>query len=170
MKNKKIIIIGITIAIVLLLVIFGIFIYKKILKNKENQEDSQDEVYTKTPETVIKSTSENPIEKNGIEVTNIKIFRETPTSVQIDATIYNRSDKTLHGFFIEIGLYDVNGKYLYSISKNHKNDFKPNEKYLFHTGIGGDDEVAEIASAKIISTGNELENDVVEYMNSYSEN
>lgn len=143
MKNKKLMIV-ICIAIILMLIIGIVLFIKK--KNSGNTE-----IYQKKPDTVIKSTRKNPIKLEGFEVTNIDIFKTTDTSLEVKATVVNKSDTLVNGFFIEIGLYDEKGKMVTEIAENHAEEIKPGETYVLESIVVGLKNAPEITSAKILS-------------------
>ena len=97
MKNKKQkIIILITIIVIMTI---GIIAYIAI-KNNNNKNAGKEE-YQEKPDMVIKSTGENPIKLEGFEVTQIDIFKTTDTSLEVKATVVNKTDAIVKGFFIE---------------------------------------------------------------------
>ena len=147
MKNKKLRII-ICLAVILFLTI-GIIVFISIKNN--NSKTAEKEEYQKKPDMVIKGTEENPIKLEGFEVTNIDIFKTTETSLEVKATIVNKSDTSVNGFFIEIGLYDKKGKMVTEIAKNSTEKMKPGESYVLNSSVVGLKETKEITSAKLIS-------------------
>ena len=147
MKNKKLRII-ICLAVILFLTI-GIIVFISIKNN--NSKTAEKEEYQKKPDMVIKGTEENPIKLEGFEVTNIDIFKTTETSLEVKATIVNKSDTSVNGFFIEIGLYDKKGKMVTEIAKNSTEKMKPGESYVLNSNVVGLKETKEITSAKLIS-------------------
>lgn len=147
MKNKKLRII-ICLSILLILII-GIIVFIAI-KNNNNKNAGKEE-YQEKPDMVIKSTGENPIKLEGFEVTNIDIFKTTETSLEVKATIVNKSDTPVYGFFIEIGLYDEKGKKVTEIVKNSDEKMKPGDSYVLESSVVGLKKAKEITSAKLIS-------------------
>ncbi len=141
MKNKKQKII-ILITFILIMTI-GIFVFIAIKNNSKT--------YQKKPDTVIKGTRKNPINLDGFEVTKIDIFKTTDTSLEVRATVVNKTDAIVKGFFIEIGLYDENGKMVTEIAENHAEEIKPGESYVLESSVVGLKESKEITSAKLIS-------------------
>ena len=152
MKNKKSIII--CISIIALIIVIGIAVFSKVNKKQDNigkQEGQQEEVDNRKPDIVIQGTEGSKIELKGFEVTKIDIFKTTDISLDVKANIVNNSSETVKGFFIEIGLYDKKGKKVTTIAENHEEEIKPGETYVLESGVVDEKKIAEIASAKIIS-------------------
>ena len=147
MKNKKLMIV-ICIAIILMLII-GIVLFIFLKKNTIKNEDT--EIIQNKADMVIKSTKENPIELEGFEATNIDIFKISETSLEVKATIVNKSDVVVKGFFIEIGLYDNKGEKVTEIAENHAEEIKPGETYVLESSVAGLKNAPEITSAKILN-------------------
>lgn len=147
MKNKKLMIV-IYIAIILMLII-GIVLFIFLNKNTRKNEDT--EIIQNKADMVIKSTKENPIELDGFEATNIDIFKISETSLEVKATIVNKSDVVVKGFFIEIGLYDNKGEKVTAIAENHAEEIKSGESYILESSIEGLENASEITSAKILN-------------------
>lgn len=147
MKNKKLMIV-ICIAIILMLII-GIVLFIFLKKNTIKNEDT--EIIQNKADMVIKSTKENPIELEGFEATNIDIFKISETSLEVKATIVNKTDVLVKGFFIEIGLYDDKGEKVTEIAENHAEEIKPGETYVLESSVAGLKNAPEITSAKILN-------------------
>lgn len=147
MKNKKLMIV-ICIAIILVLII-SIVLCIFLKKNTKKNEDI--ESIQNNPDIVIKGTKENPIELDGFEATNIDIFKISETSLEVKATIVNKSDVVVKGFFIEIGLYDDKGEKVTAIAENHAEEIKSGESYILESSIEGLENASEITSAKILN-------------------
>lgn len=138
----------ICIAIILMLII-GIVLFIFLKKNTIKNEDT--EIIQNKADMVIKSTKENPIELEGFEATNIDIFKISETSLEVKATIVNKSDVVVKGFFIEIGLYDNKGEKVTAIAENHAEEIKSGESYILESSIEGLENASEITSAKILN-------------------
>ncbi len=138
----------ICIAIILMLII-GIVLFIFLNKNTRKNEDT--EIIQNKADMVIKSTKENPIELEGFEATNIDIFKISETSLEVKATIVNKSDVLVKGFFIEIGLYDDKGEKVTEIAENHEEEIKAGETYVLESSVAGLKNVPEITSAKILN-------------------
>lgn len=138
----------ICIAIILMLII-GIVLFIFLKKNTIKNEDT--EIIQNKADMVIKSTKENPIELEGFEATNIDIFKTTETSLEVKATIVNKTDVLVKGFFIEIGLYDDKGEKVTEIAENHAEEIKAGETYVLESSVAGLKNVPEITSAKILN-------------------
>lgn len=138
----------ICIAIILMLII-GIVLF--IFLNKNTRKNEETEIIQNKADMVIKSTKENPIELEGFEATNIDIFKTTETSLEVKATIVNKTDVLVKGFFIEIGLYDDKGEKVTEIAENHAEEIKPGETYVLESSVAGLKNAPEITSAKIIN-------------------
>lgn len=147
MKNKKLMIV-ICIAIILMLII-GIVLFIFLKKNTIKNEDT--EIIQNKADMVIKSTKENPIELEGFEATNIDIFKISETSLEVKATIVNKTDVLVKGFFIEIGLYDDKGEKVTEIAENYAEEIKPGETYVLESSVAGLKNAPEITSAKILN-------------------
>lgn len=154
MKNKKLSIIICIIVILVLTICVVLFIKKK--------NSGKTETYQKKPDTVIKGTEEKPIKLEGFEVTNIDIFKTTDTSLEVKATVVNKSDTLVNGFFIEIGLYDEKGKMVTEIAKNCTEKMNPGESYTLNSSIVGLKKAKEITSAKLISLEKETTSNMEE--------
>ena len=146
MKNKKIKII-ICIAIILLLIVCTLIVISIMKKNKKNESKEEQQ---KRPDIIIQGTEEKPIELKGFEVTNIDIFKTSDTSLQVKATIVNKLDVEVDGFFIEIGLFDKKEKYITEVVKNYKEVLKPGESIIIQSNIVGLKKAKEVSSAKIL--------------------
>ncbi len=158
MINKKLRII-ICIAMILILTI-GIIVFIAI-KNNNNKNAGKEE-YKEKPDMVIKSTGENPIKLEGFEVTNIDIFKTTDTSLEVKATVVNKSDTLVNGFFIEIGLYDEKGKMVTEIAKNCTEKMNPGGSYTLNSSIVGLKKAKEITSAKLLNLEKETASSIEE--------
>ena len=158
MKNKKLMIV-ICIAIILMLII-GIVLFIFLKKNTRKNEDT--EIIQNKADMVIKSTKENPIELEGFEATNIDIFKTTETSLEVKATIVNKSDVLVKGFFIEIGLYDDKGEMVTEIAENHTEEIKSGENYILEASVVGIKNTLDITSAKILKLEKETTSNMEE--------
>lgn len=158
MKNKKLRII-ICLAMILILTI-GIIVFIAI-KNNNNKNAGKEE-YQEKPDMVIKSTGENPIKLEGFEVTQIDIFKTTDTSLEVKATVVNKTDAIVKGFFIEIGLYDENGKMVTEIAENHAEEIKPGDSYVLESSVVGLKKAKEITSAKLLKLEKEITSNMEE--------
>ena len=131
------------------MLIIGIVLFIFLKKNTIKNEDT--EIIQNKADMVIKSTKENPIELEGFEATNIDIFKTTETSLEVKATIVNKSDVLVKGFFIEIGLYDDKGEKVTEIAENHEEEIKAGETYVLESSVVGLKNAPEITSAKILN-------------------
>ena len=151
MKNKKSIIIGII--FIIFIIAIGIFIYSKKNKTQDVEEKKNEEIQedNRKPDITIYGTEENKIELNGFEVTKIDLFKTTDLLLETKANIVNNTDETVNGFFIEIDLFDKNGKKVTTIAENHEEEIKPGETYVLESAIINEKKSMDIVSAKIIS-------------------
>ena len=151
MKNKKSIIIGIL--FIIFIIAIGIFIYSKKNKTQDVEEKKNEEIQedNRKPDITIYGTEENKIELNGFEVTKIDLFKTTDLLLETKANIVNNTDETVNGFFIEIDLFDKNGKKVTTIAENHEEEIKPGETYVLESAIINEKNSMDIVSAKIIS-------------------
>lgn len=178
-KNKKIYIFS---GILILLLIIVIIILS-IINNKEGKENNNennhedidmelsDEIVENIPSNKIegvskviniKSTKENPIEKDNIEVTNVEII-DNFGDLQATSTLKNNSSEELNGFFIEIDFLDKDGNVVTSIAENSEQKVKPNEEFTFYNSVvearnTGDIVTARISFIEKSSTKNSIEN------------
>lgn len=160
-KKKKIYIFS---GILVLLVIIAVTIFVVINNkdsNKNNDEDIDMELsnesvdniqsnnYEGTPQVItIKSTKENPIEKDNVEVTNIEIT-DNFGDLQVTTTLKNNSNEFLNGFFIEIDLLDKDGKVVTSISQDSEQKVEANTEFTFTTGVVQLPNAIDIVNARI---------------------
>ena len=163
MKNKKgrIIIIGI-IVILLLIALFFIVLSKKnnlfsnitkqeIEKNTKNEEinsDNNSEVIL-TSTMIIKSTKEKPIEKDGIEISNMQIVIKT-NELNVETTLKNNTNEDLNGFFIHIDLLDENNKRITSITEGSDEILKAHGEIKLYNNVSGLKKNSEIKDIKIV--------------------
>lgn len=159
MKNKKISII----IFMIIIVIIGICAFLVIYMN--NKKNSGTEKYSRQPDIVIKGTKENPIKLEDFEVTNIDIFKKTETSLEVNATVVNKSDIQVKGFYIEIGLFDEEGKKVTEVAKKYIEDINPKEKYNLKASIVGLKNASEITSAKILRIDKDIKTGMQEILN-----
>ena len=149
----------ICIAIILMLII-GVVLFIFLKKNTQKNEDT--EIIQNKADTIIKGTKENPIELEGFEATNIDIFKTTDTSLEVKATIVNKSDVLVKGFFIEIGLYDDKGEMVTEIAENHTEEIKSGENYILEASVVGIKNTLDITSAKILKLEKETTSNMEE--------
>lgn len=162
MENKKKIYIfsGILVLLVIIAVTIFVVINNKD-SNKNNDEDIDMELsnesvdniqsnnYEGTPQVItIKSTKENPIEKDNVEVTNIEIT-DNFGDLQVTTTLKNNSNEFLNGFFIEIDLLDKDGKVVTSISQDSEQKVEANTEFTFTTGVVQLPNAIDIVNARI---------------------
>lgn len=159
MKNKKTKII-IIIAIVLIIAISVSLLV--IVKNNKSNKVGKKEPYQRKPDIVIKGTEENPIKLEGFEVTNIDINKINKNCLEVKATVVNKSDKTVKGFLIEIGLFNKEGKMITEVAKNYTEEIKPNEKYVLSSNVVGLKKSSDITSAKILKLDKEISSNIIE--------
>lgn len=159
MKNKKI---KIVFCIAILLIILGCIVYFGFIR-KSNSRNT--EIYQNQPDMVIKSTKEKPMESEGFEVTNIDIFKTTKTSLELKATIVNKSNVLVNGFFVEIGFFNEKDELITEIAKNYTEDIKSGETYVLDASIVGLKDTSDIASAKILNIEKEISANIQEEFN-----
>jgi len=158
MKNKKLMVVICIATILILIISIVLFIFLK--KNTQKNEDT--EIIQNKADTIIKGTKENPIELEGFEATNIDIFKTTDTSLEVKATIVNKSDVLVKGFFIEIGLYDDKGEMVTEIAENHTEEIKSGENYILEASVVGIKNTLDITSAKILKLEKETTSNMEE--------
>lgn len=162
MKNKKkYILIGIIVLVILLIIaIIAILnIEKKNNINNENisnEEIEYDEVDQEknldpTERTlIIKSSTENPIEKDNIEIIKMEIISRA-NELQITTTLKNKTKENLNGFLIEINLLDKDGNIITSIAENSSEGINANCEFTFNSYVVGLSNSQDIVSAEIES-------------------
>ena len=139
--------------IILAVIIFFVVKYINDSKNstqpiQDNQISSSDTINSKVIN--IQSTTENPIQMDDIEATNIEIIYNQG-ELQVSTTLKNNSSETLNGFFIEIGLLDENANTVSTIAQNSEETIEPNQEITIINNVTGFDEQTNIVNAKIIS-------------------
>ncbi len=157
MKNKKYYIVAI-IAIIFIIIITSILIV--LNKNKSTSNDTENVVENRTPDVIIKNEKGAELEKDGITVTDIQIFKEATNYLSVKANLKNNSNTTFKDLLVEIGLYNKKGKYVSSIIVNHTEELKPNETCTISSSIVDDKKIAEISSAKLIRIQNNMQSNI----------
>lgn len=152
MKNKKTKVIIFT--VIILIIVAGIATFL-VMKNKNSGDTGEKETYQKKPDIVIKGTEENPIKLEGFEVTNIDINKINKSCIEVKATVVNKSEVTVKGFFIEIGLFNKEKKMITEVAKNYTKEIKPNEEYILNARVVGLKNSSDIISAKILKLDKE---------------
>lgn len=153
--NKKIktVLFFLVLLIILAVIIFFVVKYINDSKNstqpiQDNQISSSDTINSKVIN--IQSTTENPIQMDDIEATNIEVIYNQG-ELQVSTTLKNNSSETLNGFFIEIGLLDENANTVSTIAQNSEETIEPNQEITIINNVTGFDEQTNIVNAKIIS-------------------
>ena len=154
MKNKKYYIVAI-IAIVFIIILASILIRSN--KKMPTSDVAENVVEKRVADVTIKNEGNKELEKDGITVTDIQIFKETKNYLSVTANLKNNSNKTFNDLLIEIGFYDKKGKYVSSIIVNHTEELKPNETCAISSSIVDDEKIAEISSAKLIKIENSFQ-------------
>ncbi len=168
MKHRKIyLIIALLIALLVLVVIF--FCISKPNSNKITQNVQKDSSNDLLHTTTLKSTPDNPIEKYGIESTNIEIVNNL-CELQIVTTLKNNSNELLDGFFIEIVLLDESGNTITTISENSEQKIEAHGEYSLTNYVAGLTIESNVSNAKIVSLRkNTLKNTMDDAFNSIEE-
>jgi len=132
MKNKKIIVI----ISLILIVIVGFSIFFIIKKNNvtNTQTNNDEQSYTH----IITSTEDNKIEKDELEVKELKI-QKSGSEISVFSTIINNSNSTINGFFMEIAIVNKNGEVLTSVVANYKEKIKPHESVDYTNFVTGEE-------------------------------
>ena len=151
MKNKKYYIVAI-IAIICIIIIASILIILNTKRSASN--DTENVVENRAPDVIIKNEEGAELEKDGIAVTDIQIFKEATNYLSVKANLKNNSNTTFKDLLIEIGFYDKKGKYISSVIVDHTEELKPNETCIISSNIVDDKKIAEINSAKLVSIQN----------------
>ena len=156
--NKKKIITVVAIVLEVALIVTIILFMKKgqnsviteSQKLEENQEVATGE-YNGEPETFnIKSTEENPIEKDGIEAESID-FNVIGNDLEVTTTLKNNTKDDLNGYLIEIEFLNDKGETVTTIVDNSPDVIKPKETKTITNYIMELQNPKQITSAKIIS-------------------
>lgn len=157
MKNKKYYIVAI-IAIIFIIIIASILII--LNKNKSASNDTENVVEDRVADVVIKNEEGAELEKDGIVVTDIQIFKESEKSLTVKANLKNNSNKSFNDLQVEIGFYDKKGKYVSSIIVNHVEELKPNKTCILSSSIVDDKKIAEISSAKLVNIQDNMQSTI----------
>lgn len=162
MKNKKIYVIILIFILVLALAIIMFYANKynssKLAQNSQEQENVDTDLL-KT--TTFKSTSDNPIEMNGIEATTIKILNNLG-ELQILTTLKNNSNETLNGFFIEMALLDETGNTITTITENSEQKIEAHDEFSVTNYVAGLTTESNISNVKIVSLEKNTLKDTIE--------
>lgn len=127
MKNKK------TILILSLIIVFSIiFFIVFFIIQKNNTTTTQEPNNTQ----IIKSTNKHKIEKDNLEVKELKI-QKSESEISVLSTIINNSDSSINGFFIAIALVDKNGNTLTSVAVNYTEKIEPHKSIDFTNYVTG---------------------------------
>lgn len=169
--NKKIktVLFFLVLLIILAVIIFFVVKYINDSKNstqpiQDNQISSSDTINSKVIN--IQSTTENPIQMDDIEATNIEVIYNQG-ELQVSTTLKNNSSETLNRFFIEIGLLDENANTVSTIAQNSEETIEPNKEITIINNVTGFDEQTNIVNAKIISIEKNTIQDTID--NSFEE-
>ncbi len=162
-KNKKK---CIWIGIIVLLILFIIAIITILNIKEENNINSEsiqhgeieyDEVnkdnnnLDPTEQTfIIKSSTENPIEKDNIEIIKMEIISRA-NELQITTTLKNKTKEILNGFLIEINLLDKDGNIITNIAENSSERINANGEFTFNSYVVDLPNDKAIVSAEIES-------------------
>ena len=135
-KNKVIIIIAIVIAFIFLLIGF-------LLRNpQESDNDEWEIVYN------IKSSKENPIQKEDVEVENIDIVQRNG-QVKTVYTLKNNSNKKIKEFFIAFELLDENNNVVTTVAGSINKPIRAKGKATYESYTSFPYEKIKITSARI---------------------
>ena len=136
--KKKIIYIVIAVVIVIVIAITTIV----IMNNKQ-----VDRVTVNGDTTTIRSTIDNPIEKEGIVIPTVEI-RKAGIDLEVVANLKNTTKEEINGFFFEIKLFDKEGKEVTMVAENSSKVLKPGEVYIFKSSVAGLESLPDIRSAE----------------------
>lgn len=156
MKNKKSLLTVITILIVIILLVVSFFVIRHFNNLKTETYDDIDlsiinDGYSNTlPTFNIQSTTENKIEMDDIEATNIEIINNYG-DLQVATTLKNNSNTIINGFFIELSLLDESGYTVTNISINSNESIEPNQELTIFNNVAGLEPNLNISNAKILS-------------------
>lgn len=140
-KNKKILIIicSIIILIVLaLLIVFTIEDSKRISKEKSGE----------TTTYIIKNTMFHQIKKDKVKIPTIKIEQEGGL-IYLTTTLKNRTNKAIHGFDLEIEIYNKKGERITVLNFNNNDTIQPNGTIVLSGSATYSNDVNSLSYAKI---------------------
>lgn len=145
-KNRMIIFI----AIVLVIAVGAFFIIKnvKLPVGKNNTESSETE--EEKPNIHLKSTKTKPIEKDGIEATDIKMTFYAD-EIQVRTTLKNNTKEKIDSIMIQIEFYNDKDELVTTISSDTEGALEPKQTTELLNYIIGIENPEQIKSAKISS-------------------
>lgn len=129
MKNKKLLF-SLIIIFIIFFICFIIFYKIKISNNNDFNNSTNNELENESTNLIqtytIKSSKDNPIEKDGLEATNIELTY-SGGNVDVITTLQNNSENDIQGFFITVDLIDSNNKVITSFSDNSEETIKSHD-------------------------------------------
>lgn len=164
MKHKKIVYICIVVILIIVLAVVAFcMIQSNHTKDNTPEENVQSNVSSESVGEIanpgedmgiqtitLKSTSDNPIQKDNIEASNIEIIN-TLGDLKIITTLKNNSNEAVEGFFIVIDLLDENGEVVTTIAKNSNDKIEANGEFVLTNYASQPTDKKSIKSAKITS-------------------
>ncbi len=148
--NKKLIliIVGILIIVTLLIALITTKLLNKNSLSTSNESNSGEATVVDEYNINIKSTKKNKIEKDGVEVEEIKL-QILGDQLQVITFLKNNSSEKLDGYFIELELLDESGKELTTIVKNSNDVIEAGATIELKNYVMGVENPEEIRGAKI---------------------
>ncbi len=102
------------------------------------------------PISVIKSTTSKPIEKDGVEATQLELYK-LDNSLKVITTLKNNTDNEINGFFIQLALLDKNGNVVFPMAVNSGEKIMPGKTLTIENYATIDNKTKVIVDAKIES-------------------
>lgn len=151
--NKKNILIVILILIILILISYIIF-----GKNRKNEGLIEDDDTIATEEMVgnsdeydyeIRSTKENPLEKNGMEAKSIKLHA-VGDQIEVTTILKNNTSELIKGYNITIDLINSRGNTVTTIAENSETEIGDGQSIELKNYVMGITNPKSITDAKIV--------------------
>lgn len=137
MKNKKLLF-SLIIIFIIIFICFIIFFKIKSSNNNDFNNSTNNELENESTDFIqkykIESSKDNPIEKDGLEATNIELTYSNG-DVDVITTLQNNSENDIQGFFITINLVDSNNKAITSFSDNSEETIKAHDTLTITNSI-----------------------------------
>ena len=153
LNKKKILII---VLIIIVLTFISVIVLKSIQNNKTSIKEDDDinaiediVDMSKEYDYEIKSTKDNPLEKNGIEANSI-MLHAVGDQMEVTTILKNNTDELINGYNMQIDLTDDNGDTVTTISSNTDIEIGVGKSYEEKNYIMGIKNPEKITGAKIV--------------------
>ena len=110
---------------------------------------------------IIKSTESHKIQNNGIEATEVKLFK-LKNSLKVVSTLKNNTESDINGFFIELELLDSSGKTVFPMSVNSDTKIPAGKTVAIENYATLDNTTNEIVDVRIKTIEKDIQSSVVE--------